>query len=59
MVTYIFAAKQIQNLYDNVEYFQEEEKIIANESKRVGKSKCIDELFGVGVDGTFKKLNID
>ncbi|KAF5296041.1 hypothetical protein FQA39_LY12663 [Lamprigera yunnana] len=39
------------------EFFSEHEKLIADESKRLGKVTNVDDLFGV--EGSFKKLSID
>ncbi|XP_076289828.1 uncharacterized protein LOC143213657 [Lasioglossum baleicum] len=53
-----FHEDQIKELDDNREWFIEEETVArVDESKRVGKSKTANDLFGV--EGTFKKLEID
>lgn len=40
-------------------WFQQEEQFGTDESKRPGKEQTASEMFGVGVDGSFRKLNID
>lgn len=47
-----------KNIYENMEFFIEEEKQVVDEKKRLEKSKLVEE-FGLGVEGTFKKLDID
>lgn len=50
--------RQIKKLEDHREWFQEEERTKrVNESLRPGKGKTATDLFGV--EGTFKKLDID
>ncbi|GJQ85279.1 hypothetical protein Trydic_g23178 [Trypoxylus dichotomus] len=49
--------KTKENLLANKDFFIEDEKQKADESKRVGKSKYAEDVFGI--DGTFKKLDID
>lgn len=54
---HLFLEKRRQNILDNVEFFANEEKLKADESKRVGKPNDMNKIFGV--EGTFKKLAID
>ncbi|KAF5284626.1 hypothetical protein FQA39_LY16984 [Lamprigera yunnana] len=42
---------------EEFEFFSENEKLIADESKRLGKATNVNDLFGV--EGSFKKLSID
>lgn len=46
-----------QRLINNKDYFAKEELEISDESRRAGKAKLINEIFGV--EGSFKKLDID
>ncbi|XP_026326991.1 alpha-tocopherol transfer protein-like [Hyposmocoma kahamanoa] len=41
------------------QWFKEEEGFGTDESKRPGKAQTASEMFGVGVDGSFRKLDID
>lgn len=50
-------AKTFKTFEDNADYLKDEEKEISDESKRVGKPRNIGDMFGV--EGTFKKLDID
>lgn len=52
-----FVEIQKRNILENAEYFLEEERLVVDESKRVGKSVMDKEIFGI--EGTFKKLTID
>lgn len=54
---YEFAEKQIALLEQNGDFFLEEARLLVDESQRPGKPKTSTDLFGV--DGTFKKLDID
>lgn len=54
-----FQDEMKQNIYDNEEFFKEDALLLVDESKRVGKSKFLDDMGDVGVEGTFKKLSID
>lgn len=47
----------LPRLLANREYFEAEEQRVVDETKRQGRSRTADELFGV--EGTFKKLEID
>lgn len=47
----------INMLLENEEYFEKEETKRVDESKRVGKPKTSNDLFGI--EGSFKKLDID
>nr|XP_022906147.1 alpha-tocopherol transfer protein-like [Onthophagus taurus] len=49
--------EMIKNLQDHFQYFLDEEKEIADESKRIGAVKNASETFGV--EGSFKKLEFD
>lgn len=46
-----------KRLYQNAEFFSEDEKQLGDESKRMSKPKNVTGIFGV--DGSFKKLDID
>lgn len=48
-----------KDLLGNLDFFEEEGKLLVDESKRVGKSTIMEELFDVGVQGSFKKLEVD
>lgn len=54
----IFLLAETQKFFeDNHEWFQEEEKLRIDESKRQGKSKLAPNEFDMA--GSFKKLNFD
>lgn len=52
-----FHKKTIKMLEENRDWFLQEETKVVNESLRMGKGKTATDLFGV--EGTFKKLDID
>lgn len=56
-IVFDFPAQQRREFEENQSYFLEEEREIADDSKRFGSSKNGDEVFGS--EGTFKRLNID
>lgn len=49
--------RQISDLKENVDFFLELEKQVVDESKRAEKTEYRENMFGI--EGTFKKLNID
>lgn len=52
-----FLANQLKDLCDNVDFFEELEKQVVDETKRTEKTDYKENVFGI--EGTFKKLNID
>lgn len=48
---------QLKDLEENAEFFCELEKQVVDESKRLEKTEYRETMFGI--EGTFKKLNID
>lgn len=42
---------------DHAEWFKEDSKYVSNESKRIGKPKTANDVFGI--EGSFRKLNVD
>jgi hypothetical protein len=54
---FLIVADNLKNLLENYDFFTWHEGQKVDESKRVGNEKNINNIFGV--DGTFKKLEID
>ncbi|KAK9753912.1 CRAL/TRIO domain [Popillia japonica] len=50
-------AEQRREFEDNASYFLEEEKQIADDSKRLGNTKKISEIFGS--EGSFRRISVD
>lgn len=57
MTDELFSDQQLKNLTENVEFFNELEKQVVDETKRIEKADYQENMFGI--EGTFKKLNID
>lgn len=51
------AAHWKQKVEENRLFLMEQEKYRSDETKRPGKPKTADELFGI--EGSFRKLNVD
>lgn len=47
----------VERMTKSATYFKEEDNYGTDESKRIGKPKTSEDLFGI--DGSFRKLNID
>lgn len=47
------------NLAENMAYFQEEERLVVDESKRIEPNKILHEIFDIGIQGSFRKLELD
>ena len=53
----MFIAHWKKKVEENRDFLMEQEKYRSDESKRIGKPKTADELFGM--EGSFRKLNLD
>lgn len=47
----------VKKVTDNKAFFEDEEALGSEEKKRIGRPKNAETLFGV--DGSFRKLNVD
>lgn len=57
VISFYFTDEWLKKLEEYTPWFQEQEEIKADESKRPGKPTNYDDLFGV--DGSFRQLTID
>lgn len=57
MVMVGFPEKRIQEVRDNMTFLLEESAFGTDESKRPGKPKTAEDMFGV--EGSFRKLELD
>lgn len=57
MLFFFVLDRQLSDLTGHVDFFCELEKQIVDENKRTEKTEYRENMFGI--DGTFKKLNID
>lgn len=49
----------LETLLANMEYFKYEESLVVDESKRMTKSQFLSEINSLGMEGSFRKLEID
>ena len=57
VILFLFSEQWYEKLVSYREWFIEQENIKADESRRPGKPKTHDDLFGM--EGSFKQLSID